>query len=754
MLRRIGIRAEQRSFSMAKQQRNPPLTENEILCQTMADLTMQLQQLTTFINVSLLRQAVPVKEKIDTAKETYTDGINDDDDNVLEEDEEFFSEHLVNPSYCLFGEDNLKGAEYSFVDQIGDPIFDVYDEHDTYDVPISEVVIKNNEDFCGDLMGDDGFDVEVSPVFDVFDEDDVIDNDDFFEEHIYNDDASYATDEQKNKGLTRVKGIDHANSLDFFPTIWRNKRSFPCEINGEPPDPGRREVLVLHDEINFDTVHCNKMPNHDQQANPFCSCEEDLDGEIYKYLMSDSYYDEAPCYETLWAKAISPYHSRFRKHQLELVSGWRQPCAMLSSDLLVSNMFGFGSQTLRTIQWFSDMDVFYEVVVFSFCSILVPIVTDLKVIQFVCVLAPAAQIIIFRCEEADFISTVLLSNDSPCTWLEHKECTSVYASATNLVWGLECLSFKFMCDQTSLYRGMGLFRSDLCCTSMASVFFNANISRQVLLPWQFHTAGKYAEMSSTREHRLWHPQQATHIVLLWLGLEAVIGFFDDIHINGVMPEALISLHSQILPLLQHEIMFLDELECNIDIYWRVCLHMLILFVQCSMAEQQFLCGDVVGRLMLDRGVLIAFLFNEKGKTKYLWRPWVYEFFMVLLQTFSVEWQFILFYWRVGDVAQELDCYSNGACESNNVLCILVSNIVPKPVWKCMSLSTAGKKVVMVFSYKILICGFSLAAPFTSPYQALNLLYCTTLLVLKQECEVAIGNLERDEVTVVFSGATV
>ncbi|KAF2590409.1 hypothetical protein F2Q70_00040911 [Brassica cretica] len=95
MLRRIGIRAEQRSFSMAKQQRNPPLTENEILCQTMADLTMQLQQLTTFINVSLLRQAVPVKEKIDTAKETYTDGINDDDDNVLEEDEEFFSEHIV-----------------------------------------------------------------------------------------------------------------------------------------------------------------------------------------------------------------------------------------------------------------------------------------------------------------------------------------------------------------------------------------------------------------------------------------------------------------------------------------------------------------------------------------------------------------------------------------------------------------------------------------------------------------------------------
>ena len=40
-----------------------------------------------------------------------------------------------------------------------------------------------------------------------------------------------------------------------------------------------------------------KMPNHDQQANPFCSREEDLDGEIYKYFMSYSYYDEDPCYD-------------------------------------------------------------------------------------------------------------------------------------------------------------------------------------------------------------------------------------------------------------------------------------------------------------------------------------------------------------------------------------------------------------------------------------------------------------------------
>ncbi|WZZ81816.1 hypothetical protein YC2023_102388 [Brassica napus] len=399
-------------------------------------------------------------------------------------------------------------------------------------------------------------------------------------------------------------------------------------------------------------------------------------GNLYELREEDQTTSqwESECHQTLWAKAISPYHSRFRKHQLELVSGWRQPCAMLSSDLLVSNMFGFGSQTLRTIQWFSDMDVFYGVVVFSFCSILVPIVTDLKLISY----------------QPYFFLTIPRAHG----------------------WNIRSAQVYFA------LLGDGSFQK-----------------RFVLYQYG---VGKYAEMSSTREHRLWHPQQATHIVLLWLGLEAVIGFFDDIHINGVMPEALISLHSQILPLLQHEIMFLDELECNIDIYWRVCLHMLILFVQCSMAEQQFLCGDVVGRLMLDRGVLIAFLFNEKGKTKYLWRPWVYEFFMVLLQTFSVEWQFILFYWRVGDVAQELDCYSNGACESNNVLCILVSNIVPKPVWKCMSLSTAGKKVVMVFSYKILICGFSLAAPFTSPYQALNLLYCTTLLVLKQECEVAIG----------------
>lgn len=107
-------------------------------------------------------------------------------------------------------------------------------------------------------------------------------------------------------------------------------------------------------------------------------------GNLYELREEDQTTSqwESECHQTLWAKAISPYHSRFRKHQLELVSGWRQPCAMLSSDLLVSNMFGFGSQTLRTIQWFSDMDVFYGVVVFSFCSILVPIVTDLKLISY------------------------------------------------------------------------------------------------------------------------------------------------------------------------------------------------------------------------------------------------------------------------------------------------------------------------------------------------------------------------------------
>lgn len=81
-------------------------------------------------------------------------------------------------------------------------------------------------------------------------------------------------------------------------------------------------------------------------------------GNLYELREEDQTTSqwESEYHQSLWVKAISPYHSRFRKHQLELVSGWRQPCAMLSSDLLVSNMFGFGSQTLRTIQWFSDME--------------------------------------------------------------------------------------------------------------------------------------------------------------------------------------------------------------------------------------------------------------------------------------------------------------------------------------------------------------------------------------------------------------
>lgn len=178
----------------------------------------------------------------------------------------------------------------------------------------------------------------------------------------------------------------------------------------------------------------------------------------------------------------------------------------------------------------------------------------------------ATQIIPFRRVEADILSTSLLYSDFSCTWLELTECKSVYASAGIPVWGLESFSFKFMCDQTSLYFVMVLSRGDLCCLRVASVVFNAYISLHVLLLWQFHIAGKYVEISSARERRLWHRQHAAHIVLLF-GLEAVIGFFDDLIIIRVISEVLMARHHHILLLLQRAVMFLDGLECDLDLNW-------------------------------------------------------------------------------------------------------------------------------------------------------------------------------------------
>lgn len=163
---------------------------------------------------------------------------------------------------------------------------------------------------------------------------------------------------------------------------------------------------------------------------------------------------------------------------------------------------------------FTNHDVFHGLVVLSFCSVLVPFVIDVKVLVFICVLAPAAQILLFKCLEADILSTTLLSNDFSCTWLEYKECKSVYASTTILVWDLECFHSKSMCDKTSFYFKMILSIGDFCCTHVALVVFTAYIFLHVMLPWRFHIAGKYVELSSAREHGIVNKK----LILFFFGL--------------------------------------------------------------------------------------------------------------------------------------------------------------------------------------------------------------------------------------------
>lgn len=88
-----------------------------------------MKQLTTFINNTVLQKAIPLIVKIDKEK-TDTYDTDDDEDDDLEENVKFFSRQIVKPCCSLFEEDELKSDEYSFVDQIGDPIFDVFDGYD------------------------------------------------------------------------------------------------------------------------------------------------------------------------------------------------------------------------------------------------------------------------------------------------------------------------------------------------------------------------------------------------------------------------------------------------------------------------------------------------------------------------------------------------------------------------------------------------------------------------------------------------
>ncbi|WZZ01389.1 hypothetical protein YC2023_073717 [Brassica napus] len=58
---------------------------------------------------------------------------------IFDEDREIFSAHIVDPSYGLFNEDGMQYNEYSFIGEIGDPIFDVIDNDDAEVVPIYDL---------------------------------------------------------------------------------------------------------------------------------------------------------------------------------------------------------------------------------------------------------------------------------------------------------------------------------------------------------------------------------------------------------------------------------------------------------------------------------------------------------------------------------------------------------------------------------------------------------------------------------------
>ncbi|XP_033129589.1 uncharacterized protein LOC117126191 isoform X1 [Brassica rapa] len=112
-------------------------------------------------------------QQLSKAVQDFVIQVNSNHEDVFDnfsDGQEIFSEQKIDPSHGLFDEDNIKGDECYFVDQIGDPIFDVYGEYNAiYADPIFEDDSKKY--FCIGQFGDDVFDAEKNPVFDVVDED-------------------------------------------------------------------------------------------------------------------------------------------------------------------------------------------------------------------------------------------------------------------------------------------------------------------------------------------------------------------------------------------------------------------------------------------------------------------------------------------------------------------------------------------------------------------------------------------------------
>ncbi|KAF3557794.1 hypothetical protein F2Q69_00013664 [Brassica cretica] len=240
-------------------------------------------------------------------------------------------------------------------------------------------------------------------------------------------------------------------------------------ISNEPPDPGRSESLFNHvwsySLSAYEGYSCNKflaLPLEDiitqsrnmcskiTRASDFVSSNienhtKKIENVLYLTTSGNKFGNVALsfCWESeyeLWNVSIVNSTKLFsssdkardekfceankRKGSVfceELYDATRQ-LNLWNKNYSHGLMCGLSTERVNTAHYPTVFDGFDGLVLFGFCSVWVPLVTDLKVIQFIWMLDPAAQISMICCAYSTvFISNSLVCNDYQCTWLEHKK---------------------------------------------------------------------------------------------------------------------------------------------------------------------------------------------------------------------------------------------------------------------------------------------------------------------------------------------
>ncbi|KAF3580083.1 hypothetical protein DY000_02031595 [Brassica cretica] len=208
-------------------------------------------------------------------------------------------------------------------------------------------------------------------------------------------------------------------------------------ISNEPPDPGRSEIkeYVFKNNKSIRFVSSN-IENHTKKIEQNVLYLTTSGNKFGNVALSFCWESEYELWNVSIVNSTKLFSSSDKARDEKFCEANKRKGSVFCEELYDATrqlnlwnknyshglMCGLSTERVNTAHYPTVFDGFDGLVLFGFCSVWVPLVTDLKVIQFIWMLDPAAQISMIWCAYSTvFISNSLVCNDYQCTWLEHKK---------------------------------------------------------------------------------------------------------------------------------------------------------------------------------------------------------------------------------------------------------------------------------------------------------------------------------------------